>query len=224
MFVLEEHKEPELKEEERESTRFFRLKKFTASVSKGKTTYSEVASQEFEETSPHLTQPPAHRTAGRERSRRRCEVRAAVPADDGPACGSRRDRQDPGRRGKRSGERRLDAVRVQDGGTRAGRRNPPRTAVRARPARPCSSRRGSPWTQRPKKSSCSRTSTKPEAPTTRSRPASDHFVLQRIKPGAGPTATYVDKTNKFKEKRQQLHPQPHLADRGRGEQRRAKST
>ena len=60
VFVLEERKEPELKEAEKQTTRFFRLKKFTATVSKGKTTYSEVASHSFEETSPHLTSTAFH--------------------------------------------------------------------------------------------------------------------------------------------------------------------
>ena len=54
--------------------------------------------------------------------------------------------------------------------------------------------------------------------------ASDHFVLQRIKPGAGPTATYVDRNQRVqKEDRRKIHPEPHLADPGSRKQRRAKS-
>ena len=51
----------------------------------------------------------------------------------------------------------------------------------------------------------------------------DHFVLQRVKPGVGPGATYVDATNKFKEHARQPDPEPHLAHRGRRERKRAKS-
>ncbi len=199
VFVLEERKEPELKEESTESVRFFRLKKFTASTSKGKTTYSEVASREFEATSPHLTstalefeEPAVNGLAVDVKSGKLFLLTADLRSES--------DAID-----KTQGEGANEAV------TAASTLYAFKTAELA-PAgethlEPQSETHGGALlepqgiTVDPATEEVIVLAHIDEAGNVNDsiKAAGDHFVLERIKPGAGPTSTYVDKTNKFKE-------------------------
>ncbi len=199
VFVLEEREEPELNEPETQMTRFFRLKKFTASLSKGKTTYSEVASHEFEETSPHLISQ---------------ELRLEQPAVNGLAVDAK-----TGRLFLLTADLRAEADTID---TTEGKQE--NTAVLAASTlysfktaelAPVDETHLEPQSDTPGKALLDPQGIAVDPATEEAivlahideaghandsiASATDHFVLQRIKPGVGPTATYVDRTNKFKE-------------------------
>ncbi len=200
VFVLEERKEPELKEEAKQSTRFFRLKKFTASVSKGKTTYSEAASQTFEETSPHLLAT---------------DLYAKQPVVNGLAVDAK-----SGRLFLLTSDLRAEADTIDktegEGGEEAVNVASTLYAFKTAELAPAGETHLEPQSDTPGVALLDPQGITvdpvseevivlahvDQAGTSNDslEAASDHFVLQRIKPGAGPTATYVDETNAFKKK------------------------
>ena len=224
VFVLEERKEPELKEEAKQSTRFFRLKKFTASVSKGKTTYSEAASQTFEEASPHLLSTDLH---------------AKQPVVNGLAVDAK-----SGRLFLLTSDLRAEADTIDrtegEGGEEAVNAASTLYAFKTAELAPAGETHLEPQSDTPGVALLDPQGITVDpvseevivlahvdqagTPNDSLEAASDHFVVQRHQAGSRPDRDIRRRNQRVqKEDRRKIHPEPHLADPGSREQRRGRA-